>query len=311
MRFGLHGPQAPAILARVLVELAPDIADRVASLSEHAHVSDELDGATLIVAGTRELGRPGFDVYCAGRSPGPPSSPRSSRPAPSTAMRTRSRRCGSKPGRPRFGADMDTDTIPLEAGIEDRAISQTKGCYVGQEIIIRVLHRGGGRVARRLVGLTFDPGDGATRDVPAVGFAAAATATARSAASPAPPGRPRLGRVIALGYVARDAAEPGTVVTRRRSRRLGPPTSRRSPSCPPRDAAHRRRRCGRRSVTARYLVTRRLEGTHLAGLWEFPGGKCEPGESHRGLSAPRDARRARRRRARPRACCCRPFTTTA
>jgi mutator protein MutT len=28
------------------------------------------------------------------------------------------------------------------------------------------------------------------------------------------------------------------------------------------------------------LVTRRLEGTHLAGLWEFPGGKCEPRESH-------------------------------
>lgn len=29
-----------------------------------------------------------------------------------------------------------------------------------------------------------------------------------------------------------------------------------------------------------FLVTRRLEGTHLAGHWEFPGGKCEPGESH-------------------------------
>jgi mutator protein MutT len=29
----------------------------------------------------------------------------------------------------------------------------------------------------------------------------------------------------------------------------------------------------------RYLVSRRLAGTHLAGLWEFPGGKCEPGES--------------------------------
>lgn len=29
-----------------------------------------------------------------------------------------------------------------------------------------------------------------------------------------------------------------------------------------------------------FLVTRRLHGTHLAGLWEFPGGKCEPGESH-------------------------------
>jgi 8-oxo-dGTP diphosphatase len=30
---------------------------------------------------------------------------------------------------------------------------------------------------------------------------------------------------------------------------------------------------------ARYLVTRRLRGTHLAGFWEFPGGKCEAGET--------------------------------
>jgi 8-oxo-dGTP diphosphatase len=29
-----------------------------------------------------------------------------------------------------------------------------------------------------------------------------------------------------------------------------------------------------------FLVTRRLKGTHLEGCWEFPGGKCEPGESH-------------------------------
>ena len=30
----------------------------------------------------------------------------------------------------------------------------------------------------------------------------------------------------------------------------------------------------------RYLLTRRLKGTHLEGLWEFPGGKCAPGETH-------------------------------
>lgn len=30
----------------------------------------------------------------------------------------------------------------------------------------------------------------------------------------------------------------------------------------------------------RFLVTRRLEGTHLPGYWEFPGGKCNPGETH-------------------------------
>lgn len=29
-----------------------------------------------------------------------------------------------------------------------------------------------------------------------------------------------------------------------------------------------------------FLLTRRLDGTHLAGSWEFPGGKCDPGESH-------------------------------
>ena len=59
--------------------------------------------------------------------------------------------------RPRFGIDMNTDTIPLEAGIEDRAISFTKGCYVGQEVIIRVMHRGHGRVARRLVSIVCQP----------------------------------------------------------------------------------------------------------------------------------------------------------
>jgi 8-oxo-dGTP diphosphatase len=34
-----------------------------------------------------------------------------------------------------------------------------------------------------------------------------------------------------------------------------------------------------RDEAGRYLITRRREGTHLAGLWEFPGGKREPGET--------------------------------
>jgi folate-binding protein YgfZ len=69
-------------------------------------------------------------------------------------------------GVPRFLADMGDDTIPLEAGIEDRAISFTKGCYVGQEIIVRVTHRGGGRVAKRLVPLrwmAWDYAEGGTQ----------------------------------------------------------------------------------------------------------------------------------------------------
>ena len=58
-------------------------------------------------------------------------------------------------GRPAWGAELTEQVIPLEAGLLDRAISTTKGCYVGQEIIIRMLHRGGGRVAKRLVTLAL------------------------------------------------------------------------------------------------------------------------------------------------------------
>jgi folate-binding protein YgfZ len=111
-------------------------------------------------------------------------------------------------GRPRFGADLTEDTIPLEAGLLDRAISTAKGCYVGQEIIIRILHRGGGRVAKRLVTLAFDPPAGG---LPPAGTpllagdkpVGALTSVSRSPASPS---------VIALGYVHRDHAEPGQQV---------------------------------------------------------------------------------------------------
>ena len=106
-------------------------------------------------------------------------------------------------GRPRYGVDMSEDTIPLEAGIEGRAISMTKGCYVGQEVIVRILHRGQGRVVRRLMGLKIS-GD----VVPTAGArlkhgdkdAGHITSAIKS---------PRFG-MIALGYVHRDFLEPGT-----------------------------------------------------------------------------------------------------
>jgi folate-binding protein YgfZ len=106
-------------------------------------------------------------------------------------------------GRPRFGADMDEEIIPLEAGIQDRAISLTKGCYVGQEIIIRVLHRGQGKVAKRLVGLAFEPGAAVPVKGDAVFAEARRVGVVTSAAMSV-----ALGRPIALAYVHRDFAEP-------------------------------------------------------------------------------------------------------
>jgi folate-binding protein YgfZ len=45
-------------------------------------------------------------------------------------------------GRPRLGYDMDAETMPQEAGINDRAVSFTKGCYVGQETVARLHYKG-------------------------------------------------------------------------------------------------------------------------------------------------------------------------
>jgi folate-binding protein YgfZ len=45
-------------------------------------------------------------------------------------------------GRPRYGADLDENTIPQEAGLNERAVSFTKGCYVGQETVARLFYRG-------------------------------------------------------------------------------------------------------------------------------------------------------------------------
>jgi len=109
-------------------------------------------------------------------------------------------------GVPLFHRDMDEETIPLEAGIEGRAISFSKGCYVGQEVVIRVLHRGHGRVARKLVGLVLDgnqvpPGGAAIRAGDRdIGEITSGTSS------------PALDRPIALGYVHRDFVEPGTKV---------------------------------------------------------------------------------------------------
>jgi folate-binding protein YgfZ len=45
-------------------------------------------------------------------------------------------------GRPRFGIDMGADNLPGELGLEQRAVSFSKGCYVGQEPVARMYHRG-------------------------------------------------------------------------------------------------------------------------------------------------------------------------
>jgi folate-binding protein YgfZ len=84
-------------------------------------------------------------------------------------------------GRPRFGAEMGTETMPAEAGIVEQAVSFTKGCYIGQETVARLHYKG--KPNRHLRGLRFSapvrPGETlrlAEKQVGSVGSAAVSPA---------------------------------------------------------------------------------------------------------------------------------------
>ncbi len=102
-------------------------------------------------------------------------------------------------GTPRFGADMDEKTIPLEANLE-RAIHYQKGCYIGQEVIARATFRG--HVNRHLVGLRFAGPAPATHTELFTGDRRVGWVTSVVES-------PRLG-TIGLGYAHRDVDQPGT-----------------------------------------------------------------------------------------------------
>jgi folate-binding protein YgfZ len=111
-------------------------------------------------------------------------------------------------GRPAWGIDMDDTTIPQEANLDElHAISYTKGCYTGQEVVARVHFRG--HVNRNLRGLTYAAADG----VPAAGARLVDAegrdvGDVRSAAL-----SPRLGG-IALGMVRREVPFGATLAVR-------------------------------------------------------------------------------------------------
>ena len=196
------GPLAAAAVSAAMSGVSEAV---LTALPEHGAVRAFFGGAPAIVTRVTDAGEPGFDVFV--------------ERVQTHAFRAALRQDGVvtmdahtaeairiEAGVPLFHKDMDEETIPLEAGIESRAISFTKGCYVGQEVIIRVLHRGHGRVARKLVGLVVDgasaPAPGA---VARIGDREVGVVTS-SAQSPA------LNRPIALAYLQRDFMAPATVV---------------------------------------------------------------------------------------------------
>jgi len=199
----VFGPRASAIIAAVLEGVT---AETLSALPEHHSARAAYLGHAVVVASTRELGVAGFDLYVDRAQ---------AAPLIASAVAAGARQAGEaaaetvriEAGRPRFGADMDEHTIPLEAGLEERAISYTKGCFPGQEVIVRVRDRGHGKVARKLVGLTFE-----REEVPASGDPVTVNGKEMGRVTSAA-FSPATGAAIALAYVARDYANSGQAVT--------------------------------------------------------------------------------------------------
>jgi len=107
-------------------------------------------------------------------------------------------------GLPRYGVDMDETNIVTETTLED-AVSYTKGCYVGQEIIARIKYRG--HVAKKLAGLKFE------KVVPVAAGMAIQSADGKEIGKiTSATNSPELSCTIALGYLKYDYLAPGIAV---------------------------------------------------------------------------------------------------
>lgn len=121
----------------------------------------ELAGAEARVVRREPVEGPGFDLYLDGTALRaswdalvPAIQARGGRPAGRTGWDV----LRAERGIPAFGSEITDDVLPQETGQEDRAISFDKGCYTGQEVVVRIQHRG--HVNRHLRGLAFESTDG-------------------------------------------------------------------------------------------------------------------------------------------------------
>lgn len=200
-QLGVFGPHARAIVGRVLGIDPPN--------GEDAHAEAELAGVPVTVAATRYVGlEDGFDLFVAAESAEALWSALAgagARPVGLGAIET----LRIEAGRPRYGADLTEDVIPTEAfeetGLMERAVSFGKGCYTGQEVIVRIAHRG--HVNKHLRGLLLGdapaPAAGTRLINPETGKDVGwVTSVAHS---------PLLGQTVALGYLRREV-EPGATV---------------------------------------------------------------------------------------------------
>jgi folate-binding protein YgfZ len=194
----LQGPRAAALIEELTGQ-------PMADAPEYKHSERSLAHSPVLIAAHSRTGERGFDLFVLAEA-----SPRVWETILERGPRFGARAVGQaaleiarlEAGIPREGIDVDENHILLEAGY-DHAVSYTKGCYLGQEIIARIHWRG--QPARRLMGLLVEadeaPPRGAELYAPDGKRVGEVTSSTRSLA---------LERAIALGYVHRHYLTPGT-----------------------------------------------------------------------------------------------------
>lgn len=195
---GAYGPRAAERVAQALG------IDLPAEAPEHAVFVAPAESGELLVVRTAYAGVDGWDAI------GPAAAIDGLRAALLDAGATRGG-LGAldvlriEASRPRWGAELTQDVIPLEAGLREIAISEKKGCYTGQEVIVRILHRGhvNWHLRGMLLGDSPPPEPGAVLLDPAEGRKLGRITSACAS--------PRHGQTIGLGYARRELTLPATL----------------------------------------------------------------------------------------------------
>jgi folate-binding protein YgfZ len=147
-------------------------------------------------------GQPGFRIYCsAGEKPGIIGQLESGGAMPATPEDARAVRIEN--GKPRYGEDIRETSLVQETQ-QMQAVSFSKGCYIGQEIVERV--RAQGHVNKKLVRVEFDAAEPVAAGTKLTAAGAEAGEVTSSVISP------QSGKVIALAIVRTQFAEPGTLL---------------------------------------------------------------------------------------------------
>lgn len=200
----LSGPKSPEILTAVFPGVTlPE--------KECGNIETDLSGRSVLIIRNEITGEIGFDLFV----------PKEAITGLWNTLIQEGKPFGMKPaglraleslrieaGIPVYGVDMDESHFPMEAGIEKRAISYTKGCYMGQETIARTDAHG--HMNRRLMGLELTVDQLPIRGTAIIGKNEKGEKEIGSITSAI--FSPTLKKSIAMGYVHKKFMEVGSTV---------------------------------------------------------------------------------------------------